>query len=150
MPLLPDERITSLGKVAGPAEGAPVILVTDLGLVYRMGYTAAAAAGGGTRLVELPAPHLPAVIIPAKGDATLLIATNEGAAFRMPQGAIPSGGVLASRSKLRPHERVVGALLADDASAPLLISSDGYLCRRALSAFPPDQARPAHCALAGR
>ena len=45
VPLLPDERITALGKVAGPAEGAPMILVTDLGLVYRMGYTAAAAAG---------------------------------------------------------------------------------------------------------
>jgi len=140
-PLLTDERITALGKVAGAAEGDPVILVTDLGLVFRMGYTAAAAAGGGTQLVELPAPHLPAAILPAQGKSTLLVATSDGTALRLAEASIPSGGIPACRSKLRPHERVVGALLAGDAEAPLLVSSDGYVCRREMGAFPADRAR---------
>ncbi len=139
VPLLPDERITAMGQVAEPAEGEPVILVTDLGLVFRMGYTAAAAAGGGTKLVELPAPHLPAVIIPAQGGASLFIVSNDGTAVRLPEAGIPPGGILALKPK--PHERVVGALLVDDASTPFLVSSDGYLCRREMSAFPADRSR---------
>jgi DNA gyrase/topoisomerase IV subunit A len=139
VPLLPDERITAVGSLRGPAEGEPLVLVTDLGLVFRVGYTAAASAGGGARLVELAAPHLPAVVIPARGDASLFIVTTEGTAVRLPEAAIPSGGILAP--KLRPHERVVGALLVDDASAPLLVSSDGYVCRRQMNDFAPDRSR---------
>jgi len=69
------------------------------------------------------------------------VATSDGTALRLAEASIPSGGIPACRSKLRPHERVVGALLAGDAEAPLLVSSDGYVCRREMGAFPADRAR---------